>query len=73
MAKFKIELGLRIEGKERRILLTDYDSTRESNIINTFEEELTEEEYDAHTLNFGIVGIMNEIPYKDIINIRRPL
>lgn len=70
MAKFKIELELQ---DNKRVLLTDYDSTRESNIINTTGEELVEEEHDAYSLNFNIIGTINNIPYEKIINISRPL
>ena len=70
MAKFKIELELQ---DNKRVLLTDYDSTRENNIINTTGEELVEEEHDAYSLNFNIIGTINNIPYEKIINISRPL
>ena len=70
MAKFKIELELQ---DNKRVLLTDYDSTRENNIINTMGEELVEEEHDAYSLNFNIIGTINNIPYEKIINISRPL
>lgn len=70
MAKFKIELELR---SGERVLLTDYDSTQENNIANTFDEELAEEENDAYTLTFSILSEIDGIPLESIFNINRPL
>lgn len=73
MSKFKIELEL--NDINERILISDYDSSTNSNETLTFNEEVNIVENDVYTLNFSISDNLGRpnISIKSLMNVGRPL